>query len=130
MAHIFVDHFLLLDINCKGHCLIKSNISIPKKVINRYISYIPGRQLETLSTYFTLVSCLLGSLKLTKNADSDKYKYTGYHIGFDSRLEFFIQMKTMEKNGIVFGADMGLSVHVDIKGKDILILGEGNTRIR
>ena len=39
-------------------------------------------------------------------------------------------MKTMEKNGIVFGADMGLSVHVDNKGKDILILGEGNTRIR
>ena len=36
----FVDHPLLPDINFNGHCLIKSNISIPKKVINLYISMI------------------------------------------------------------------------------------------
>ena len=29
-----VDHHLLLDINFNGHCLIKHNISIPKKLIN------------------------------------------------------------------------------------------------
>ena len=34
----------------------------------------------------------------------------------------------MEKNVIIFGADMSLSVHVDNKGKDILILGEGPTQ--
>ena len=33
----------------------------------------------------------------------------------------------MEKNVIIFGADMSSSVHVDNKGKDILILGEGPT---
>ena len=33
----FVDHYLLPDINSNGHCLIKNNISIPKKVINLYI---------------------------------------------------------------------------------------------
>ena len=32
-----------------------------------------------------LVNCLYGSVKLTKNADLDKYKYTGYAIGFDPR---------------------------------------------
>ena len=31
------------------------------------------------------------------------------------------------KNVIIFGADMSSSVHVDNKGKDILILGEGPT---
>ena len=30
---------------------------------------------------------LFGSVKLTKNADRDKYKYSGYGIGFDSRSE-------------------------------------------
>ena len=36
----FVNHHLLSDINFNGHCLININISIPKKVINLYISYI------------------------------------------------------------------------------------------
>ena len=36
----FVDHHLLPDMNFNGHCLIKNNISINKKVINLYISYI------------------------------------------------------------------------------------------
>ena len=35
----FVDHHLISDMNFNGHCLIKSNIFIPKKVINLYISY-------------------------------------------------------------------------------------------
>ena len=33
-----------------------------------------------------------------------------------------------KKNIIIFGADMSSSVHVDNKGKDILILGEGTTQ--
>ena len=27
---------------------------------------------------------LFGAIKLTKNADFDKYKYSGYGIGFDA----------------------------------------------
>ena len=38
-APTFVDNHLLPDINFNKHCLIKNNISIPKKVINLYISY-------------------------------------------------------------------------------------------
>ena len=34
----------------------------------------------------------------------------------------------MGENVIIFGADMSSSVHVDNKGKDILILGEGLTQ--
>ena len=41
-----------------------------------------------LNTNFTLDNCLFGSVKLTKNADPDKYVYTGYGIGFDLRSEF------------------------------------------
>ena len=50
----FVDHHLLPGMNFNGHCLIKNNISIPKKVINLYISYTLGPQLKNLNTDFTL----------------------------------------------------------------------------
>ena len=39
-APTFVNHHVLLDINFDGNCLISNNISISKKVINLYISYI------------------------------------------------------------------------------------------
>ena len=56
--------------------------------INLHISYALGPQLKRLNLHFTLGNCLFGSVKLTKNADPDKYKYTGHCIGFRSRSEF------------------------------------------
>ena len=41
---------------------------------------------------------------------------------------FHLQMDSLENIVIVFGADMSSSVHIDSKGKDILILGEGPTQ--
>ena len=120
-APTFVDHHLLRDINFSGHCLIKHNISITKKVINLYISYT---LIHNLNTDFAFGNCLFGSVKLTKNADLDKYKYSGYGTGFDSHSEFLLCDGSMWKNVIIFGADMSSSVHIDNKGKDILILGE------
>ena len=55
-----------------------------KKVINLYNSYTLGPQLRNFNTDFTLSNCL----KLTKNADSGEYKYTGYGLGSDSRGEY------------------------------------------
>ena len=97
----FVDHHLLLDMNFNGHCLTKNNISFPKKVINLYISYTLGLQLRNLNIDFTLGSCLFGSVKLTKNADLDKYNYTDYVIGFDSHSELlFTDGKLWKKKSI------------------------------
>ena len=75
-APTFVDHQLLSDRNFNGHCLINNNISIPEKVINLYISYTISPWLKYLNTDFTLNNCLFGSVKLNKNADPDKYKYS------------------------------------------------------
>ena len=75
-APTFVDHHLLSDRNFNGHCLINNNISIPEKVINLYISYTISPWLKYLNTDFTLNNCLFGSVKLNKNADPDKYKYS------------------------------------------------------
>ena len=45
-APTFVDHHLLPDMKFYGDCLMKHKISIPKKVINLYISYPLGPQLK------------------------------------------------------------------------------------
>ena len=125
---IFVDHHVLPNMNFNGHCLIKNNISIPEKAINLPISCTLGLQLRNLNTDFTLGNCLFGSVKLTENADLDKYKYTGYGIGFDSRSEFLFTDGSYGKNVIISGANMSSYKHVDNKGKEILILGEGPTK--
>ena len=96
-APTFVDHHLLPDISFNGPCLIKNFISTPKKVINLYISYALSPPLSNLNTYFTLGNCLLGSVKLTKNTDLDKDKYSGYGIEFDSCSEFSSPDGSMEE---------------------------------
>ena len=63
-----------------------------------------------------------------KNADPGKYIYSGYSIGFDSRSEFSFTNDRMGKNVIIFAPDRSSSVHIDIKNKDILILGEETTQ--
>ena len=90
-------------------------------MFHRYFTdiYLPG------GSYFILGNCLFGSVKLTKNADLDKYKCSGCGIGFDSRSEFSLPDGSIGKNNIFFGADLSLSVHIDNKRKDILILNEG-----
>ena len=70
---------------------------------------------------------LFGAVILVKNADIDKYKYSGYGIGFD-RDGIFSVGNGFGKNVITFGVDMSSSVHVDKKKNDILILGEGPTQ--
>ena len=71
---------------------------------------------------------MFGSVNLTKNSDLDKYKYSGYSTGFDSRSEFSFTDGGFGKNAIIFGADMNSSVHIDNKRKYILVLGEGPTQ--
>ena len=76
----------------------RNNISIPKKIITLYISYIINPWLRNLKADFMLNNCLFGSAKLTKNADLDKCEYTGYSIGFDSRSEYLFTDRSMGKS--------------------------------
>ena len=76
----------------------------------------------------TLKICLFSAVTLTKNADIDKHKYSGYGIGLDRRGSFSFPGGGFGQNIIIFGADMNSSIHIDNKGKDILILGIGPTQ--
>ena len=55
---------------------------------------------------------------MTKNPDIGKYKYSGYGIGFDRH-------DGIGRKVMIFAADMCSSIHVEDKGKDILILKKG-----
>ena len=71
---------------------------------------------------------LFGAVTLTKNADIDKYGYSGYGIGFDRRSSFSFPGSRFGQNVIIFGVDMSFSAHIDNKKKDILVLGKGPTQ--
>ena len=65
---------------------------------------------------------------MTKSADFDKNRYSGYEIGFDRTGIYLLPSGRFGRNVIIFGVDMSSSVRVDNKGKDILILGKGPTQ--
>ena len=97
-----------------------------KKVVNIYIVY----ELAGSSSHSddpTLKNCLFGAVTLTKNADIDKYGYSGYGIGFDRRGSFSFPGGGFGQNVLIFGADMSSSTHIDNK-KDILVLGKEPTQ--
>ena len=71
---------------------------------------------------------MFGAVKLTKNADPDRYKSTRYGIGFDLRWEFLLFDGSMVISFIILSVNISSSVHIDNKIKDILILGEGSQR--
>ena len=60
---------------------------------------------------------MFGAVELAKNDDTDKYKCSGYGIGFDSCSQFSWSDGSWNKNFIIFGADVSTSVHVHIKRK-------------
>ena len=111
-----------------GRCLKQDKITYTLgKTIKIYIAYELSA-CTSHSTDPTLKNCLLGGVKLTKNANSDKYHYSSYGIEFDRNESFPFPGIGFGKNVIIFGVGMNSSVHVDNKGKEILILGKGSTQ--
>ena len=104
-----------------------SHVLTHEKVVTIYIVY----ELEASSSKVsdpTIKNCLFGAVTLTKNADIEKYKYSGYGIGFDRRSSFSFTGGEFGQNVLIFGADMSTSFHIDNKGKYILVLGRGPTQ--
>ena len=112
-----------------GSCLKQSKIIYThEKVVNIYIVY----ELGASSSHFddhTLKSCLFGAVTLTKNADIDKYGYSGYGIGFDRRGSFSFPSGGYGQNVLILEVDMSSSPYIDNKKKDS-IRNRSKTRIR
>ena len=118
-----------IKVQFTGSFLKKSNFTFThKKVVNIYIVYELGASASNIEDR-TMKNCLFGAVTLIKNADIDKYRYSGYEIGFDRGGNFSFAGGGFGQNVIVFGTDMNSnSIHIDKKGKDILILGLAPTR--
>ena len=87
-----------IKLKLNGSCLVQDQIPYtPKPILNIYIVYEITKK-NSISDYPTLQNCLFGSAKLTKKPDIDKYKYSGYGIGFD------------RKGGFSFGNGFGENV--------------------
>ena len=91
-------------------------------VVNIYIVYETTP--DTKTSNITLENCLFGEIKITKNSDVDKYKYSGYGIGFDSRGSFSHPSRRNDTNVIIFGANLSSSVHANNKVNNVLVLGK------
>ena len=65
---------------------------------------------------------------MIKNADIDKYGYSGYGMGFDRTSAFSFSGNRFSQNVTFFGVDMSFSAHIDNKKNDILITGKGPTQ--
>ena len=96
-------------------------------IVNIYIVYEISKNIN-ISDYPTLENCLFGAVKLTKNADIEKYGYSGYGIGFDRHGSFSFPGTESGRNLMIFGVDMSSSTKIDSRKKDILILGKGPTQ--
>ena len=60
----------------------------------------------------TLKNCLFGAVNLTKNADIDKYGYSGFGVGFDRRGSFSFPGGGCGQNVLTFGVDLSFTSHI------------------
>ena len=98
------------------------NIYIVYEIIR--IANINGNRNNNL----TVQNALFGAVGLTRNADVNKYKYSRYATAFDRTSSSSLPGGGDGQNVIIFVVDLNSSIHVDNKGKDILIIGKRPTQ--
>ena len=119
---------IVLRVQFTGSSLKQRKLTFThKKIVNIYIVYELGVSTSHCSDP-TIKNYLFGAVTLTKNADKEKCKYSGYGIGFDRRSSFSFPSGGFGQNVLIFGADMRSSIHIDNQKKDILVLGRGPTQ--
>ena len=74
---------------------------------------------------FTVQNALFGSIQITKNADTSKYKYEGYGICFDEGDTFNIGDITNGKNVLIVGVHESSLTHASNKANNIFVMGDG-----
>ena len=95
--------------------IIRKKINnIHNKVVNVYTVYKlndlndleDSKIRNTVNPDFTAQNCLFGAVKITTDADSSNYKYSGYGICFDAKGEFNFSNRNDTKNVMILGVDM------------------------
>ena len=84
-----------------GSCLKQDKLIFHHgRVVHIYIVYELSASSSSNSD-LTLKNCLFGAVTLTKNADLEKYGYSGYGIGFDTRGSFSLLLLYILKKMLI-----------------------------
>ena len=106
-----------------GSCLTKRDkLTSNKKIVDIYIVCDLDSNLNNFDP--ALENCLFGAIKITKNSNMSKSKYSHYGIGFDSGGTFLHPTGSFDNNAIIFGADISSSTHAKNRVNNILVLGK------
>ena len=97
-----------------GSCLKEPQFTYT--IVNIYIIYELGVSTSN-DNYPTLKNCLFSAVTSAENADIDKYRYSGYGIGFDRKSSFSFPGGGFGQNVLIFGVHMSSSAHIDNKEK-------------
>ena len=121
----YIDKDMFVKFN--GSCLIKQNkFTFNKKILNICIVYDLESNLNNFDPI--LENCLFGAIKITKNSYIDKYKYSGYGLGFDSK-EIFSHPAGSFGNAVIFGVDASGSIHASNRANNIFVIRKSLTQI-
>ena len=93
--------------------------------INIYCVYKLDPISSSRDNTFTVQNALFGSMQITKNADTSKYKYKGYGICFDEGGMFSIDDINNGRNVLIFGMHESSLVHTNNKANNIFTMGDG-----
>ena len=94
-------------------------------VSNIYCVYKLDLISSSRDSTFTVQNALFGSIQITKNADTSKYKYEGYGICFDEGGSFDIGNITNGKNVLIYGVHESSLTHANNKASNIFVMGNG-----
>ena len=75
--------------------------------------------MAVLPKVYLFENCLFRAVKLTTNANIDKYKYSRYGAGFDRRGTFLCHGSGYGCNIIIFGVYKSSSIHSNIHNDNI-----------
>ena len=100
-------------------------IKINNNVINIYCVYKLDPISISRDDTFSLQNALFGTMQITKNADTSKYKDKGYGICFDGDALFSVGNINNGRNVAIFGVHEDSVIHSNNKANNIFIMGDG-----
>ena len=110
----------------KGSCLKQDNATFThRNLVNVFMVFELHTWSRDLDTKFTPGDCLIGTVKLTDNAESDEYGHSFFGIGFDAYSQVLSPSGEWGKIVVISGVGNSLSLHTDYRKEDILVLDEG-----
>ena len=113
-------------IHLSGNHFQQNKVIIPNNnnVINIYCVYEIQPISSSRDDTFAVQNALFGAMQITKNTDTDKYKYKGYGICFDEHGLFSIGNINNGRNVIIFGVHENSVIHPNNKANNIFVMGD------